>query len=80
MTNEFHTNELFFLSYSMHLRSWDKVYIVLRSGALLFYKDQKNYKTQPDAYFRGENPVDLTGASAEVASDYTKKKHVFRLK
>jgi len=61
-------------------RSWDKVYVALRGAAILFYKDQKNCKTQPEAYFRGENPVDLAGASAEVASDYTKKKHVFRLK
>lgn len=53
--------------------------MVLRGGALLFYKDQKNFKTQPEAYFRGENPVELSAAKAEVAADYTKKKHVFRL-
>lgn len=45
-----------------------------------FSKDQKNFKTQPDAYFRGENPVDLSSGNVEVASDYTKKKNVFRLK
>jgi len=61
-------------------RSWDKVYVVLRGNNLLFYKDQKNFKTQREAYFRGENPSDLQGSSAEVAADYTKKKHVFRLK
>jgi len=61
-------------------RSWDKVYLVLKGGALLFYKDQKNFKTQADAYFRGESPVELSGAVVEVAADYTKKKHVFRLK
>ena len=54
--------------------------MVLRGRAIQFYKDQKTFKLQPDAYFRGENPVDLAGAVAEIASDYTKKKHVFRLK
>jgi len=61
-------------------RSWDKVYVVLKGSALLFYKDQKNFKTQPEAFFRGENPVELSGSTAEFAADYTKKKHVFRLK
>ncbi|XP_021945798.1 spectrin beta chain isoform X7 [Folsomia candida] len=61
-------------------RSWSAVYTVLKGGSLLFYKDQKNFKTQPDAYFRGENPVDLSSGNVEVASDYTKKKNVFRLK
>jgi len=61
-------------------RSWDKVYVVLRGGSILLYKDQKNYKLQPEAYFRGENPVDVSGCTAEVASDYTKRKHIFRLK
>jgi spectrin beta len=61
-------------------RSWDKVYTVLKGGFLLFYKDQKNFKTQADAYFRGENPIELSSGTVEVAADYTKKKHVFRLK
>ena len=30
--------------------------------------------------FRQEAPVELTGGEAEVAADYTKKKHVYRLK
>jgi len=61
-------------------RSWDKVYVVLRDNQLLFYKDQKNFKLQPEAFFRGESPADLRAATAQIASDYTKKKHVFRLK
>jgi len=61
-------------------RSWDKVYVVLRDNNLLFYKDQKNYRMQPEAFFRGENPVDLRASSAQVATDYKKKQHVFRLK
>uniref|UniRef100_A0A4D5R949 Spectrin beta chain n=1 Tax=Scolopendra viridis TaxID=118503 RepID=A0A4D5R949_SCOVI len=61
-------------------RSWDKIYVVLRGNVLFFYKDQKHYKQEPETYHRNENPIDLTGGSAEVAANYTKKKHVFRLK
>lgn len=61
-------------------RSWDKVYVVVRDTHVAFYKDQKVYKSTPDQYWRGEVPLDLNGATAEVASDYTKKKHVFRIK
>jgi spectrin beta len=46
----------------------------------MFYKDQKSYKLAPEGYFKGESPVDLRGGSAKVADDYTKKKHVFRIK
>ena len=46
----------------------------------MFYKDQKTYRSKPEDTFRGELPVDLANAEATVASDYTKKKHVFRLK
>ena len=45
-----------------------------------FYKDQKSYRTAPDVTYRGEQTIDVTGGRAEVASDYTKKKHVFRLR
>ncbi|PSN56235.1 Spectrin beta chain [Blattella germanica] len=61
-------------------RSWDKLYVVLRGSLLMFYKDQKSYKAAPDSYFKGESPVDLRGGSTKVADDYTKKKHVFRIK
>merc|ERR1719225_1007701 len=47
-------------------RSWDKVCVVLKGTKMLFYK--------------GEPPMELLGGEAEVATDYTKKKHVFRLK
>lgn len=46
----------------------------------MFYKDQKSYKAAPESYFKGESLVDLRGGSAKVADDYTKKKHVFRIK
>ncbi|KAL0280603.1 UNVERIFIED_CONTAM: hypothetical protein PYX00_001846 [Menopon gallinae] len=61
-------------------RSWDKVYVVMKGPQLLFYKDLKSYKAAPDVYLKNEQPLDLRRGSTEVAQDYTKKKHVFRLK
>ena len=61
-------------------RSWDKVCVILRGTQIRFYKDIKAYKTTPDATYRGEVPIDVVGATAEIASDYKKKPHVFRLK
>merc|ERR1712012_1151268 len=61
-------------------RSWEKICVVLKGSQILFYKDQKTYRGKPDETFRGELPVDLSNAEATVATDYTKKKHVFRLK
>merc|ERR1711892_637794 len=61
-------------------RSWDRICVVLKGTQVLFYKDQKTYRTRPEETFRGELPVDLIGGTAEVAADYTKKKHVFRLR
>ncbi|EFN75523.1 Spectrin beta chain [Harpegnathos saltator] len=61
-------------------RSWDKVYMVVRGQNLFVYKDQKSYKASPDQTYKGEIPLDLRGATITVASDYTKKKHVFRVK
>nr|CAD7201813.1 unnamed protein product [Timema douglasi] len=61
-------------------RSWDKIYVVLRNNLLMFYKDQKSYKAAPEAYYKNESPVDLRGGSTQVATDYTKKRHVFRIK
>lgn len=61
-------------------RSWDKLYMVVRGQNLLAYKDHKSYKSAPDQYYRGEQPLDLKEATVAVAIDYTKKKHVFRVK
>merc|ERR1719369_1517446 len=61
-------------------RSWDRICVVLKGSQVLFYKDQKTYRTRPEETFRSELPVDLIGGTAEVAADYTKKKHVFRLR
>lgn len=57
-------------------RSWDKVYAVLRTqGQITFFKDSKQQQTH-----KGEPTMQLKGAIASVATDYKKKKHVFRLK
>eukprot|EP00092_Neocalanus_flemingeri_P055979 GFUD01066290.1.p1 GENE.GFUD01066290.1~~GFUD01066290.1.p1 ORF type:complete len:259 (+),score=50.04 GFUD01066290.1:61-837(+) len=61
-------------------RSWDRICVVLKGTQILFYKDQKTYRTRPEETFRSELPVDLIGGTAEVAADYTKKKNVFRLR
>ena len=51
-----------------------------KNGRVSFYKDQKSSKSQPDQTFRGEPALELLGATVEIANDYTKKKHVFRIK
>ena len=64
----------------MVFRSWEKICVVLKGTQLIFYKDQKTYRTRPEETFRGELPVDLVGGTAEVAADYKKKPNVFRLR
>jgi len=51
-----------------------------KAGRISFYKDQKGYKSNPELTFRGEPSYDLQNAAIEIASDYTKKKHVLRVK
>ncbi|KAM6977452.1 spectrin beta chain, non-erythrocytic 1-like [Aplochiton taeniatus] len=59
-------------------RSWHHVYCVIRSPDLSFYKDSKN-ASQGVAY-HNELSVNLREAVCDVASEYKKKKHVFKLK
>merc|ERR1719232_1107204 len=61
-------------------RSLEKMCVVIKGTKMLFYKDQKSYRSSPDNMYRGESPMELQNGTAEVASDYTKKRHVFRLK
>merc|ERR1719450_1367255 len=61
-------------------RSWDKIYVVLMGTQIIFYVDNENYRTDPGVTFRWEPWLDLVGGFAEVAADYTRKKHVFRLR
>lgn len=56
-------------------RAWTKLYFVIKPGQLLAYKDQKQFKQDKLA----EEPLALSGAVFESATDY-KKKHCFKLK
>uniref|UniRef100_A0A8C7IJW1 Spectrin beta chain n=1 Tax=Oncorhynchus kisutch TaxID=8019 RepID=A0A8C7IJW1_ONCKI len=64
-------------SLSSH-RSWQNVYCVLRKGSLGFYKDQKS--ASGGIPYHGEVPISLGEAVCEVAHDYKKRKHVFKLR
>ncbi|XP_023659319.2 spectrin beta chain, non-erythrocytic 1-like isoform X1 [Paramormyrops kingsleyae] len=59
-------------------RSWQNVYCVLRKGSLGFYKDNKSATN--GVPYHGEVPVSLGEATCEVAHDYKKRKHVFKLR
>ncbi|XP_071480653.1 spectrin beta chain, non-erythrocytic 1-like [Diadema antillarum] len=59
-------------------RSWNQVFVVLHTQSMSFYKDGKN--KLKEITFNNEHPLNLSGANVEMAADYTKKKHVFRLK
>uniref|UniRef100_A0A8C3UTA1 Spectrin beta chain n=1 Tax=Catharus ustulatus TaxID=91951 RepID=A0A8C3UTA1_CATUS len=58
-------------------RSWVNLYCVLAKGDLGFYKDAKG--PAAGATHAGEPLLSLHRAAAEVASDYKKKKNVFKL-
>lgn len=59
-------------------RSWHNVYCVINQQEMGFYKDQKN--ASQGIPYHSEIPVSLKDAICEVAIDYKKKKHVFKLK
>uniref|UniRef100_A0A5S6QYZ5 Spectrin beta chain n=1 Tax=Trichuris muris TaxID=70415 RepID=A0A5S6QYZ5_TRIMR len=59
-------------------RSWDKVYCVTRPSQLEFYKDQRH--REDGETYRGELPLNLSGYNVEVASSYTKRRHVLSLR
>ncbi|GAA6102245.1 spectrin family protein isoform X2 [Tachysurus ichikawai] len=59
-------------------RSWQNVYCVLRKGSLGFYKDNKSASN--GIPYHGEVPISLNEATCEIALDYKKRKHVFKLK
>uniref|UniRef100_H0VE73 Spectrin beta chain n=1 Tax=Cavia porcellus TaxID=10141 RepID=H0VE73_CAVPO len=58
-------------------RSWVSLYCVLSKGELGFYKDAKGPAS--GGTHGGEPLLSLHKATSEVASDYKKKKHVFKL-
>ncbi|XP_051791286.1 spectrin family protein isoform X2 [Erpetoichthys calabaricus] len=60
-------------------RSWQNVYCVLqKGGSLVFYKDAKSVTS--GSMYHNELPISLTEATCEVAHDYKKRKHVFKLR
>ncbi|XP_035827840.1 spectrin beta chain isoform X3 [Aplysia californica] len=61
-------------------RSWDKLFLVLQGPSLSCYKDQKHAKTDPNNRIHHEAAIDISGASCEVAADYTKRPFVFQLR
>uniref|UniRef100_A0A3B5QU31 PH domain-containing protein n=2 Tax=Xiphophorus TaxID=8082 RepID=A0A3B5QU31_XIPMA len=54
------------------------MYCVLRKGSLGFYKDSKSASN--GIPYHGEVPIVLDGSVCEVAHDYKKRKHVFKLR
>lgn len=56
--------------------------MVLTDSQLLAFKDARaaNMSQLPPALVHGEQPVSLTELSVQLAADYAKKPHVFRVK
>uniref|UniRef100_A0A3Q3FUW8 Spectrin beta chain n=1 Tax=Labrus bergylta TaxID=56723 RepID=A0A3Q3FUW8_9LABR len=59
------------------LLSWHNVYCVINNQEMGFYKDSK--AASQGVPYHNEVPVGLKEATCEVASEYKKKKHVFKL-
>lgn len=59
-------------------RSWHNVYCVINNQEMGFYKDAKTAAS--GIPYHSEVPVSLKEALCEVALDYKKKKHVFKLR
>ncbi|XP_047434316.1 spectrin beta chain, non-erythrocytic 1 isoform X1 [Mugil cephalus] len=59
-------------------RSWHNVYCVINNHEMGFYKDSK--AAGQGIPYHGELPVSLKDALCDVASEYKKKKHVFKLR
>uniref|UniRef100_A0A671R4Y9 Spectrin beta chain n=1 Tax=Sinocyclocheilus anshuiensis TaxID=1608454 RepID=A0A671R4Y9_9TELE len=59
-------------------RSWHNVYCVINNHEMGFYKDNKS--AAQGVPYHSEIPISLKDAVCEVAIDYKKKKHVFKLR
>lgn len=59
-------------------RSWHNVYCVINNHEMGFYKDNKS--AAQGIPYHSEIPISLKDAACEVAVDYKKKKHVFKLR
>uniref|UniRef100_A0A6Q2XCD5 Spectrin beta chain n=1 Tax=Esox lucius TaxID=8010 RepID=A0A6Q2XCD5_ESOLU len=58
--------------------SWHNVYCVINNQEMGFYKD--NRSASQGIPYHNEIPISLKDAACEIALDYKKKKHVFKLK
>uniref|UniRef100_A0A4W5JZ88 Spectrin beta chain n=1 Tax=Hucho hucho TaxID=62062 RepID=A0A4W5JZ88_9TELE len=58
-------------------RSWHNVYCVINNREMGFYKDHKS--ASQGIPYHNQIPISLKDAACEVALDYKKKKHVFKL-
>ncbi|XP_029283082.1 spectrin beta chain, non-erythrocytic 1-like [Cottoperca gobio] len=59
-------------------RSWHNVYCVINNQEVGFYKDSK--AAAQGVPYHSEVPIGLKDAACDVASEYKKKKHVFKLR
>ncbi|CDQ60582.1 unnamed protein product [Oncorhynchus mykiss] len=59
-------------------RSWHNVYCVINNQEMGFYKDNKG--AGQGIPYHNAIPISLIGAVCDVAMDYKKKKHVFKLR
>uniref|UniRef100_A0AAX7T4E9 Spectrin beta chain n=1 Tax=Astatotilapia calliptera TaxID=8154 RepID=A0AAX7T4E9_ASTCA len=59
-------------------RSWHNVYCIINNKEMGFYKDGK--AASQGVPYHNELPISLKDATCDVASDYKKKKHVFKLR
>merc|ERR1712226_437187 len=77
-------NTLFFV-----FRSWNQLFVVLSNNQLMFFKDSQTagksmqdgkYNSSSRSTFKGEPPLPIQSCTIEVATDYSKRSNVFRLK
>ena len=64
------------------LRTWIRVYTVLKGRQINFYNSESVELTQQkaDVFIKSQPTLDLTDSTAKVAVDYTKRENVFRLR
>ncbi|XP_074659010.1 rho GTPase-activating protein 21-like isoform X2 [Tubulanus polymorphus] len=58
-------------------RSWKQVWCVMMGHLMYFFKEKKEGPVNPNLC--EEQPISLKASIVDIAYDYTKKKHVFRL-
>lgn len=63
---------------ALFFRSWHNVYCVINNQEMGFYKDNKG--AGQGIPYHNAIPISLMGAVCDVAMDYKKKKHVFKLR